>query len=398
MTFTRASYAFVLSIVITLNTMLPAPVTYIALYAVIIAPVLSLILTFYFKFRIRMTQKIDRENPTRGEKIKMTVTMKNRDIFPYPHVALALPSNLRADELYEQGKQLLMCTLMPFQKLPVDFNITCTHRGVFEIRLFKAYVYDYFGLFRFKVKVPPADVITVYPKVTPFEELPVHPGVSNDNVTNNILSGGDPTEILYIDPYQPMDNMRQIHWKLSSKRGELMVKRFGSPPEDSVLVALDLSAVQGLPEDAALSIQDSIIETALSIIEYCTRAHIICVLNYISNGFVTYKCTNRADLNHAIAALAEVNFCSDITCAKLINMAIGDNLESASLITVTYGIDDELAAGVNAGYGSVLENVMLWVFSSGKYSPAEGLEKTRQNALEFERKGMKVFNIDCESY
>ena len=66
--------------------------------------------------------------------------------------------------------------------------------------------------------------------------------------------------------YQPGDAMKKIYWKLSARKGDLMVRRYEEPVLSDALVLMDCSPPPswGHPE-AEADIRDTLLETAASI-------------------------------------------------------------------------------------------------------------------------------------
>ncbi len=52
-------------------------------------------------------------------------------------------------------------------------------------------------------------------------------------------AGYDPSETFAIREYQPGDRIRQIHWKLTEKFDSLMVRDYGLPIQNTVLLLLE---------------------------------------------------------------------------------------------------------------------------------------------------------------
>ena len=53
--------------------------------------------------------------------------------------------------------------------------------------------------------------------------------------------GDDPTELFGLRPYREGDRLSRIHWKLSQKTGQTLVKELGLPVSERVLFLLDLT-------------------------------------------------------------------------------------------------------------------------------------------------------------
>lgn len=56
--------------------------------------------------------------------------------------------------------------------------------------------------------------------------------------------GDDPTEIFGIREYVPGDSAKAIHWKLSAKSGEMMIREFGFPIDSNIIILLDKSPLE----------------------------------------------------------------------------------------------------------------------------------------------------------
>ena len=75
--------------------------------------------------------------------------------------------------------------------------------------------------------------------------------------------GDDPSEIFDIREYREGDRIHRIHWKLSSKRNQWMVKDFSLPMSCQTAVLLDL--YQSEKEEDVCAFMDNILSEALSV-------------------------------------------------------------------------------------------------------------------------------------
>ena len=86
---------------------------------------------------------------------------------------------------------------------------------------------------------------------------------ASEDVTN-------PTDVR---TYQPGDPMKKIHWKLSARKQEALVRRFEDPVQPDALVLLDCAEPPkqaDAEEDADL--RDALIETAASVMVQAAKA------------------------------------------------------------------------------------------------------------------------------
>lgn len=106
-----------------------------------------------------------------------------------------------------------------------------------------------FGLFTVARTIKSDDTILIYPEI---EKLPTRRSRSRLATTLGDLSSprgrGDTHILRTVREYTPGDDLRQVHWKASAKRGPglpLLVKEHHAPSPSRVLLTLDNSA-QGI--------------------------------------------------------------------------------------------------------------------------------------------------------
>ena len=130
-------------------------------------------------------------------------------------------------------------------QLPENLAACTEHCGLLELRVDKAKVYDYLGLFTLRLKTPvPARIVC---RPVPVQCRPVEvPDGKGARPSAASVSRRGPGEDYELREYRPGDPLRSVHWKLSSKWDELIVReredtvtplplltidRFGSPEE-----------------------------------------------------------------------------------------------------------------------------------------------------------------------
>ncbi len=114
-----------------------------------------------------------------------------------------------------------------------------SHCGACTCSIQKGYVYDYLGLFRFPVSTPKSAEMLVMPTEKEIVPNP-NPGLMQYK-TYHPKAGGGFSEIHDMRQYRPGDSMRDIHWKLSSKLDDLIVREAQEPDRRQVVVSFDFS-------------------------------------------------------------------------------------------------------------------------------------------------------------
>jgi len=120
-----------------------------------------------------------------------------------------------------------------------SISLNPEHCGLVRCRVRQAYAYDALGIIRFRLEND-LDAVTVVLPV-PMAPDPMPEIKSAAGVTFVPKYGGGYAEVHEIRSYRPGDTLRDIHWKLSAKTDEPMVREPWIPVQRTVLVTVDLT-------------------------------------------------------------------------------------------------------------------------------------------------------------
>lgn len=121
------------------------------------------------------------------------------------------------------------------------------HCGTVRCQVTSARLVDLLGLFSFRVPLPqPVDVL-ISPQPIPFQGKTSSfvPGGASEGIALSAGKGGE--ERSAVREFHDGDQLRDVHWKLSSKMQKLIVREAEQSPQPSVVLAFCLS---GEPERA----------------------------------------------------------------------------------------------------------------------------------------------------
>lgn len=195
----------------------------------------------------------------RGESVTLTVQVQHRGLIPIAPILLDLYATPDAPETQVRLKDAPGKT----QRLTMPFY--AAHVGVSNPGVKSCTVEDLFGMFSITRKPGGGrGEVLVLPMVFQVEELTFAPGDSGletmARATEDVTSPSD------VRAYQPGDAMKKIHWKLSLRKRELMVRRFEEPVLPECLVLMDCSPPPSWGHaEAEADVRDSLLETAASV-------------------------------------------------------------------------------------------------------------------------------------
>ena len=132
-------------------------------------------------------------------------------------------------------------TYYAFTTAFADLNISTDHCRTFEVSAGKVRASDYLDIFAVPVPEPHPISVTVMPiPVAPVPE-PAIPPDSSDSATLRPKPGGGFAEDHDLREYREGDSARSIHWKLSSKRDDIIVREPLIPEKQTLVLTIDLS-------------------------------------------------------------------------------------------------------------------------------------------------------------
>ena len=158
--------------------------------------------------------------------------------------------------------QELTVATVPFVQRNYRHVINCPHRGDFEAGVVRLTVTDMFGLFVLSRRESRKLVkVEVRPKITNTAPLILKPVEAGPE---SILRAADDTASpVDIRKWQDGDELRRVHWKLTARKREVLVKVFEASGKPDMLVIPDLSAINALP-DQALTFEDGVVEATIA--------------------------------------------------------------------------------------------------------------------------------------
>lgn len=195
----------------------------------------------------------------RGESVTLSLRVRHRGLLPIAPVMLEVASGAgeAAREIYLRDRPgRLQFLSMPFQ---------ADHVGLFSPGVQSWQVEDLMGFFRIRRPVSDANFrLLVLPNLFDTDPLTLSPGDPGSDAmaraTEDLSAPSD------IRAYQPGDPMKKIHWKLSLRKRELLVRKFDEPVLQEVLILMDCSRPPSWGrQEAEMDIRDALVETAASV-------------------------------------------------------------------------------------------------------------------------------------
>ena len=227
---------------------------------VVLAVIWSLLAVLWASATLRVDGNMTEQTVHRGEDLIFTLRMRHKGLIPIAPILLEVsdPSGSLDREIRLKN--------MPRHVQSLRLPIHASHVGVYPVGLRACVVEDLLGIVSRRVVLSNTSFsLTVLPRTFPTEPLVLSPGDPGSEImaraTEDLNAPSD------VRSYQPGDAMKKIHWKLSLRKGELIVRKFDEPILQDVLILMDCSRPPswGHPQ-AEADIRDTLLETAASVL------------------------------------------------------------------------------------------------------------------------------------
>lgn len=190
------------------------------------------------------------------------------------------------------------------------FVIDSEYMGFLEITILRVELYSFFGCMKKVTYVNQEKVVMILPQTT---EL--HFPVQNSGVACSFFDeeqsgkkGNGPGEYFGIRPYVDGDPMKLIHWKLTGKTDEYMIKEVEVPMMRMPLIFLETRVEK---QDAAMI--DGLLEAFFSISQHMAQErqkHCLCWWDKKTDGWNFYRVENVVQLEEVYAHVFQSMFFS----------------------------------------------------------------------------------------
>ncbi|MBR6792705.1 MAG: DUF58 domain-containing protein [Ruminococcus sp.] len=190
----------------------------------------------------------------------------------------------------------------------VTFQLNSKFCGTLIIRSAYINIFDPLRIFRFKIGKNISETITVLPQGYDINGTVSYTDRVNDESLNfsETKPGDDPSEVFDLREYTPGDKPNRIHWKLSSKKDDFIVKEYSCPIDSPTAVFLDLRCKDF--SEFTLPVYDTLIETMVSLCQLLLeneRVHTIIYYNCREKCFVQREINDINALSSSVKELLE---------------------------------------------------------------------------------------------
>lgn len=372
-------------------------------YTVLVLPIVSFTYMLIGYFMLKYEQSLDNDLIFKGDKVTLTVNITNRSFFILPYISISFLNDKGG---VIQKHKINNISLQPFSKREISIDYIYKYRGDFKLGVSTIEVQDFLGIFKVILKNKTPLYITVYPQIIDIDEFYLSSGYLSDNASS--VGGGkeDISTIEEINKYNYGDSLRKIHWKLTAKTNELMIREYEKVGSRSALLILDLQSDNFEVEKNA-AIEDKLLETTIAILRYCIYNDAEVKLIYDSKGINAINYSNSLDFQKAYEALAKVEFNQKTSFKDIIESEVNCNIGKADIIIATFNINYILYEELNKAILLGCNITLIYIYGNEKIesnkeeykenlSKAHGDNEAKTILALLSELGIKLYEINIE--
>lgn len=276
----------------------------------------------------------------KGEEMCVRVQVENHGFFSLAAISVQVCCrNLLTDEC---SRQNLRISAPGCQRQSAAVTFAGLRCGKLELTLTGLRVYDLFGLYGRRLETDTRAFSLVLPELYPVQLQTgecTAPDLDSDEYSMR-RPGEDPSETFALREYIPGDRVRSIHWKLTEKTGEVIVRQLGLPVDHSILLLLDNSA----PEKCTPEDRESLGEVTASVsAALCAEglAHHIAWYDRDQNAAASIPVEGEDALTPALAELLAARIMPDEQTVLDHFAQCGGSLDYAHVVLLTLRPEQE---------------------------------------------------------
>ena len=215
--------------------------TKLILQLVFAFPVIQFLYAGFMFFQIQAHIEELPEQMLQGEKNGFGIQIVNKCVFPL--AAGRLHVRWRNNFTGEIAKEKIDFSILPSRSLSLLCFRTDAHCGIVSFEITSVDVYDMVCMWKWKKKGKEKAQVLIRPPYEPIDmrrQFDFALWESEEDDAAFVKKGENTEEIVDIRTYQQGDKMQRVHWKLSAKMDEIMIKEFGDSMDVRTHILIDL--------------------------------------------------------------------------------------------------------------------------------------------------------------
>lgn len=291
----------------------------------------------WLKATLRAEVLTDTAEARRGEQVRLQLQLRHGCLLPMS--ALTVEARLGGQTFSEE------LVLSPFRTSACTLALPARHVGVWLFEVTRVEGEDLFGLFRARKKPGAARQVLVLPRAFDIEKPTFAAGEGDKSALGRTQEDFAAPED--VRAYLPGDAMKRVHWKLSFRKRELLVRRYETPEPPDTLVLLDTSVPEGGEGEALMALRDALCETVMAVADLQLRDQSAVRVPFYGRAANEFSADGPEQVHLLERMLAMQAFDGDQPFERTLNLELRRMRRTGAVIIVTTHLNPRIVDGVS---------------------------------------------------
>ncbi len=374
----RAGYALVMAAMLAAGLSTGTRLYYLIFYALLAMLLLGAVSVAWTLMTLKFQLRGVRARVIRGERMPAVFTVRHACPLPVAaiRIHLSVPSACAP-------VQQVNVSCGPFRSRTFRQVIPCPHRGVYEAGVTRVSVEDVFGLVCLKRGPGSKPVrLEVLPRARTAEPLP--PSAVDQGppiISRATEDNASPSDVR---SWQEGDELKKVHWKLSLRKRELLVRTYEETARPDTLVIPDLAEISAL-RDERLTLEDCVCEAALGAAEAQLRAGYPVRMPLVGARPSEIGGQFPADLPAFTDALLRVRFDSPYGYEEVLRLMLARFQRTGAAVLVTARLTTRIADMAMRMQRSGVAIRLVWVSDDARDESMALIERMKMGGVRASR-------------
>ena len=232
----------------------------VLLIASLCYPVLAALAAFIASITVQVGFVENRSVHSKGEEFELWIYVRGRSPIPYAPVELQCNLPDRDSGLFSIKR--IYAAVPPFGRCRVSVTAMHCYRGSYIAEINRLSVFDPLRIIRISRRISSEATLVFLPRRIDLGEL-ASEAHSENSANPAPLLKGEREEFSHVRDYRPGDIMQLVHWKLTAKQDELMIKQYDEETERKTYILCDYS-FDSADSGVSMKQADAVIEAAIA--------------------------------------------------------------------------------------------------------------------------------------
>ena len=305
----------------------------VILSAFLIYPLLAWLTTFILLKLVSADFSQNTLRTEKGTRFEISINVRNRSVLPC--VPMELICGLPDEDSGLAAEKTIFVTLPPLGIAGLSMNCQNRYRGRYRFDIRKISVFDPLRIIRITKKGKSEMNAVFVPRRLEIPDIEYF--CESEILAVRQQNSADSREdFSHVRDYIPGENVQLVHWKLTAKQDEIMIKQFDGSFDRRALILCGINA--GSNERDPLLCTDTVIETAIAFARGFSECGIPASVEFGSTADSFCSVTNQAEFEKFFELMSVIAPNGEsFSTEKLMG-------EEAVLVIVTAALTDDIIA------------------------------------------------------